>query len=273
MTSPLALPRLSWGARDAPRRALLVHGLGSSGALMWRVRAALADAGWRADAVDLRGHGSAPRALDYTVAAFAADLAETWPGGALEDADSVDAAAAAARPWDAVIGHSLGAAASVVVSADNPDWTRRLVLIDPGMVVITRNAEIVRASQERAFDDNRIEAVRAEHPDWHPNDVELKIDAVSRASRWAVEQTSVQNQPWDVRDAAARVRVPTHVIAGDPAVYSLFAGEIAKEVLAANDRFTMSIIEGAGHSPHRDKPEQTLTELLRVLGAPPPAGH
>lgn len=230
---------------------------------MWRVGASLADAGWRADAVDLRGHGSAPRALDYSVAAFAADLADTRPSGpGQEDAPG---AVDAAGPWDAVIGHSLGAAAAVVASADDAEWTRRLVLIDPGMVVMQRNAEIVRASQERAFDDNRIEVVRAEHPDWHPHDLELKVDAVARASRWAVEQTSVQNQPWDVRDAAARVRVPTHVIAADPAVYSLFTGEVAEGVLAANDLFTMSIVEGAGHSPHRDRPEAFLRQLQAVL--------
>lgn len=83
MTSPLTLPLLTWGAPDAPRRALLIHGLGSSGALMWRLGAALAETGWSATAVDLRGHGSAPRALDYTLDAFAADVrATTAPHGA-----------------------------------------------------------------------------------------------------------------------------------------------------------------------------------------------
>jgi pimeloyl-ACP methyl ester carboxylesterase len=33
-----------------------------------------------------------------------------------------------------------------------------------------------------------------------------------------------------------------------------------------NPVFSMSVIEGAGHSPHRDKPEATMAELLRVLG-------
>ena len=119
-------------------------------------------------------------------------------------------------PWDLVVGHSLGGAASVVASADHPDWTRRLVLIDPGIVVMQRDADIVRTSQERAFADNRIAVVRDEHPHWHPHDLELKVDAVARASRWAVEQTSVQNRPWDVRDAAARLTVPTHVLGADP---------------------------------------------------------
>lgn len=251
MPAPLTLPRISWGAPSASRRALLVHGLGSSGALMWRLGDALAEAGWHATAVDLRGHGGAPRSLDYTVAAFGADLAATLPEGA-------DA-------WDAVIGHSLGGAASTVAAASAPEWTRRLVLIDPAIHVDGRDAAIVRKSQERAFADTRLEVVQQEHPHWHPQDQELKVDAVLRASAWAVEQTSVQNQPWDVRADAARLTVPTHVIGADPAVYSIFTGDLADEVLAANPLITLSVVEGAGHSLHRDRPEESIRQLLEAL--------
>ncbi|PVE90998.1 MULTISPECIES: alpha/beta hydrolase [unclassified Microbacterium] len=251
MSAPLRLPRIAWGSPSASRRALLVHGLGSSGALMWRLGDALAAAGWHTTAVDLRGHGDAPRSLDYSVAAYGADLAATLP----DDGGS----------WDAVIGHSLGGAASTVAAASDPEWTRRLVLIDPAIHVDGRDASIVRRSQERAFADTRIEVVQQEHPHWHPQDHELKVDAVLRASAWAVEQTSAQNQPWDVREQAERVTVPTHVIAADPAVYSIFTGDLAAEVLAANPRFTMSVVEGAGHSLHRDKPEESIRQLLEAL--------
>ncbi|WP_312675901.1 alpha/beta hydrolase [Microbacterium sp.] len=251
MPAPVTLPRLSWGDAAAPRRALLVHGLGSSGALMWRLGDALAAAGWHATAVDLRGHGDAPRTLDYSVAAYAADLAATRPPGA--------------GPWDAVVGHSLGGAAGTVAAADDADWTRRLVLIDPAIHIVQRDAADVRRSQERAFADNRLDAVRQEHPHWHPQDQELKVDAVRRASAWAVEQTSAQNQPWDVRAHAARLTVPTHVIGGDPAVSSIFTGALADEVLASNPRISLSVVAGAGHSVHRDRPEESIRHLLEAL--------
>ncbi|MCK2031081.1 alpha/beta fold hydrolase [Microbacterium galbinum] len=251
MAAPLTLPRLSWGDPTADRHALLVHGLGSSGALMWRLGEALAESGWHAVAVDLRGHGDAPRALDYTVAAYAADLGIARPqrGGA----------------WDAVVGHSLGGASSTVAAASDPDWTRRLILLDPAIFVEGRDAKIVRKSQERAFADQRIEVVQQEHPHWHPQDWELKVDAVRRASAWAVEQTSVQNTPWDVRADAARLAVPTHVIASDPEVYSIFTGDTATDVLSANPLVTMSIVDGAGHSLHRDKPEESIRQLREAL--------
>lgn len=251
MPAPLTLPRISWGSPSASRRALLVHGLGSSGALMWRLGDALADAGWHATAVDLRGHGDAPRSLDYSVAAYGVDLAVTLPEGG--------------GAWDAVIGHSLGGAASTVAAASAAEWTRRLVLIDPAIHVDGRDAAIVRRSQERAFADTRLEVVQQEHPHWHPQDQELKVDAVLRASAWAVEQTSAQNQPWDVRAEAARLRVPTHVIGADPVVYSIFAGALADEVLAANPLISLSVVEGAGHSLHRDRPEESVRQLLEAL--------
>lgn len=249
MPAPVTLPRLSWGSLGGPR-ALLVHGLGSDGALMWRYGVALADAGWHAVAVDLRGHGTAPRALDYSIAAYAADVAAVAPDGG--------------GGWDAVVGHSLGGAASTVAAAGDPGWTRRLVLIDPAIALADEDRETVRVSQEQSFADPSVEAVRATHPDWHPIDIELKARATQRASRWAVEQTSLQNADWDVRAAAAALSVPTHVIGADPAVYSIFTGELAAEVLE-NPAVTMTVIPGAGHSPHRDRPEEAVAALLDAL--------
>ncbi|KRA23978.1 hypothetical protein ASD65_05745 [Microbacterium sp. Root61] len=252
MTAPVTLPRLSWGGPSAPLRALLVHGLGSTGALMWRYGVALSEAGWRADAVDLRGHGTAPRTLDYSVHAYAADLSATTPehGG----------------PWDLVIGHSLGGTTTTLAASADPQWTRRLLLIDPGIQLADSDREIVRSSQEQSFEDPSIAAVRAEHPHWHETDIELKALATQQASRWAVDQTSAQNDPWDIRDAASRLRVPTHIIGSDPLVHSIFTGALAEEVLR-NPVVSMSVIQDAGHSPHRDKPEETIAEVLRVLSA------
>lgn len=251
MTAPVTLPRLSWGSPHADRRALLIHGLGSNGALMWRYATWLADAGWHATAVDLRGHGVAPRALDYSIPAYAADVAHTrTPEGA---------------PWDLVIGHSLGGAAATVASADTPSWTRRLVLVDPAILLADHDREIVRASQERSFADPSIAAVRADHPTWHPQDIELKAVSAQQASPSAVEQTSVQNTPWDVRSAAARLTVPTHIIASDPKVYSIFTGPLVDEV-RRNPIVTVSVVTGAGHSPHRDLPAETMAHLANALG-------
>jgi pimeloyl-ACP methyl ester carboxylesterase len=219
---------------------------------MWRYGTALADAGWRADAVDLRGHGTAPRTLDYTLGAYAADLGATLPGSG--------------EAWDLVIGHSLGGAASTLAALADPAWTRRMVLVDPAIHLTDHDRDVVRKSQEEAFADPTVAAVRRDHPLWHEQDIELKALSARQASRWAVEQTSAQNAVWDVREAASALTIPTHVIASDPEVYSIFRGKPAESVVAANPHLTMSVVAGAGHSPHRDKPEATMAELLRILG-------
>jgi pimeloyl-ACP methyl ester carboxylesterase len=250
MVTSLTLPRLAWGSPDAEHHALLVHGLGSNAALMWRYGTALAEDGWYAVAVDLRGHGPAPRSLDYTIAAYAADVAGVR---------------ATAGAWDLVIGHSLGGAATVQAAADDPDWTRRLILVDPALRLLPHDREVVRRSQEEAFADTSIDAVRRAHPGWHPHDIELKALAAQQASEWAVAQTSAQNPEWDVLPALSRLTVPTHVIASDPAVYSIYAGKIDDAVQAANPAITQSVVAGAGHSPHRDRPDDTIRMLREVL--------
>lgn len=251
MPTPVVLPRRTWGAADAPKRALLIHGLGSNGALMWRFGAALADAGYRVDAVDLRGHGTAPRVLDYTLEAFGVDALATRPDGA-------DA-------WDLVIGHSLGGATAVLASAADPAWARRLILIDPGLRLDEADREIVRQGQADAFaNPSSVDDLRATYPHWHPHDIELKVVAIAQASQWAVEQVSSQNATWDVMDAAARLRVPTHIIGADPAVYSIFTGPVATEFLRSG-LATMSVVRGAGHSPHRDDPDATLAQLFEAI--------
>jgi len=250
MPAPVSLPRLSWGSAAAGRRALLVHGLGSTGALMWRYGVALADAGWRAEAVDLRGHGTAPRTLDYTLAAYGDDVAATRP--------------ADGGPWDLVIGHSLGGAASILASAGDPEWTRRLVLVDPAIALRGDDRADIGAGLAAAFDDPTQEAVRRAHPHWHPQDVELKAQASQVTSRWAVEQTTAQNPVWDVTDAALRVVVAVDVIAAG--VGSIFRDTPVEAAVAGNPRFRPAVVvAGAGHSPHRDDPDATIAALRSLL--------
>jgi pimeloyl-ACP methyl ester carboxylesterase len=218
---------------------------------MWRFGAALSEDGWHATAVDLRGHGRAPRALEYTIASYAGDLRATRADGG---------------SWDLVLGHSLGGAAAAIAAAADPSWARRLVLADPAIVLSDRARRGVGRAQAAAFADPSLASVRAQHPHWHETDLELKTEAARLTSPWAVEQTLAQNDPWDVTEAVLALSVPVHVLAADPDVDSVITGELAARMLNGNERISMSVVAGAGHSIHRDRPEETMRMLRQVVG-------
>ncbi|HSK98147.1 MAG TPA: alpha/beta fold hydrolase, partial [Euzebyales bacterium] len=67
---PVALPTLEWGVHGS-RRALLLHGLSSAASTWWRIADALAGAGYRVTAPDLRGHGNAPHTSSYRLSGYA----------------------------------------------------------------------------------------------------------------------------------------------------------------------------------------------------------
>jgi pimeloyl-ACP methyl ester carboxylesterase len=87
-----------WGEEGRPL-AVLVHGLAASSLTWWRVGPWFANNGWRAVAVDLRGHGQSARMLGSEgLSDLAEDLHETVSG-----------LLGAGGKVDVVVGHSLGA--------------------------------------------------------------------------------------------------------------------------------------------------------------------
>lgn len=247
----LTLPRLVWGSEDATRQALLVHGLGSSAQTCWRIGEALAEWGFLATAVDLRGHGYAPRGSRYRIEDFAGDLVHTTPP--------------TAGGWDVVIGHSIGAASAVVAAHKNPDWARTLVLLDPALVVGEERKALVHQGQLDGHDRLTEEDVARDNPHWHPLDIELRIWSARTASRFALEHAVIDNPVWDVAEQARGLTQETLVIGGDPDVDSMFTGAHAEDILQANPRISHTVITGAGHSPHRDQPEATLEALREFV--------
>jgi len=247
----VTLPRVLWGTKGAPRHVLLVHGLGSSAHTMWRLGEAFAEKGWCATAVDLRGHGNAPRTTTYRISDFADDLLLTNPTHQ--------------GNWDVVIGHSIGAASSVVAAARDVDWTKKLVLLDPALTVDPERQQMVIDAQRYAHDHLTEDEVRAESPHLHPLDIELRFTAPKQASRYALERAVLDNGHWSNEEEAAALTMPTLVVGGDPAVDSMFQGDHAARVLESNPLITHTIIDGAGHSPHRDKPEDTLRAIFDWL--------
>ncbi len=93
----MRLATTSWGEEGRPL-AVLVHGVSASWRTWWRVGPWLAQRGWQAIAVDLRGHGKSPRATyGLTPDGLTNDLYET-----------VIELLGLEEKIDVLLGHSLG---------------------------------------------------------------------------------------------------------------------------------------------------------------------
>ncbi|UDF14034.1 alpha/beta hydrolase [Antiquaquibacter oligotrophicus] len=229
---------------SAGPRILLVHGLSSSADSWWRVVEALAPHA-RVTTIDLRGHGASAPADSYALRDYASDLPR--------------------ENWDAVVAHSLGGAAAVL-AASQPGFARSLVLLDPVLEVPEADFEAVLADQvsELRLDEA---SVAAEKPHWDERDRAAKLVGVRSVDPAAVEGSFRDTGRWDVRAEARALRSPTLLIAGDPAIYTMLDPELGRTLAAENESIDYRVIAGAGHSPHRDKPEETLAVLTeRLLG-------
>lgn len=230
-------------------RALLIHGLGSSPGGWWRVRGWLEEAGWLAETVALLGHGGRGAAPGYALDAYVAD---------------VRAATSEGRPYDLVVGHSLGGTVCTVIAADDPGWTRRLVLLDPVWYVPPEDLAAVAADQASDLGLTSTSLTTAK-PHWDERDIAAKVSAIAQVDPAAVRRTFADPGRWDVRDTARRILAPTLVLGGDPSVYTMLEPTDARAASEAAPAMEYRIVPGAGHSPHRDVPDATRALLLEWL--------
>ncbi len=219
----MRLATYEWGAGG--RVALLVHGLMGDHRLWRRVGPALAGRGYRAVAVDLRGHGASPRADAYRPGLFADDLVETLPHGA-----------------DLAVGHSLGGLA-LLLAAERLR-PRRAVYCDPAWHAADparrTGPEVFR--QYAALGRRQIAFLS---PRWSDGDLDAEVAALGL---------------WD--PAAAGFldgRPPTGFLPERAVVPSLVqlagAGSLLgprEAALLAARGFEVRSVEGAGHCVMRD---------------------
>jgi pimeloyl-ACP methyl ester carboxylesterase len=129
---------------------LLVHGFASSSRINWLNPSwfvALNKAGFRAIAIDNRGHGESEKLYapaDYPVATMAEDAARLLDHLGVETAD--------------VIGYSMGGRIGVALAIEHPARVRRLVLggVGESLVAGMRNGEAIAQALE-ASDPEEVE--------------------------------------------------------------------------------------------------------------------
>ncbi|MFE5300973.1 alpha/beta fold hydrolase [Streptomyces sp. NPDC056632] len=225
----------TWGAGE--RVALLVHGLMSDHRTWRRVGPALAERGYRAVAVDLRGHGASGRATGpagYAPRDHADDLVASLPAGA-----------------ELAIGHSLGALAlALAVERLAP---RRAVYVDPAWQLPGGR----HGYRPEMFTEAKLltrEQVRLFNPRWTEEDLDVELDTV----RVWDERSAHGLVPFAGRDLGPRrPEVPSLVVLAEPSMLVP-----AGHALRLKERgFELRSVPGAGHTVQRDDFDGFMTAL------------
>lgn len=239
---------------------LIVHGLFGSGRNWGVIARHLADTRDTVT-VDMRNHGTSPRAATQSYADMAADLAEviaTLPG-----------------PVD-VLGHSMGGKASMVLALTHPDLIRRLVVADIAPVAYThdqtlhidamRNLDLTGVTT-RSEADRRLSATT---PDPALRAFFLQsLDLKTTPPRWRLNLDVLEAEMPKIvgwPDSSGSFPGATLFLSGADSSYVLPDHRPAIRALFPRSRFAK--LPEAGHWLHAEKPRE-FEETVRVfLNAP-----
>ncbi len=233
-----------WIGEPAPRALVFLHeGLGSI--TQWRdTPAVLAAATARPALVYARqgyGHSTpvaVPRPLTYMH----------------DEAARLPAVLAAAGVTDAVlVGHSDGASIALIAAAAGSAAVRGLVLVAPHVFVEDVSVASIAAAAT-AYTEGDLRARLANH---HA-DVDGAFWGWNRAWR------DPAFRAWNLEGLLHDVRVPTLVVQGDADAYGT-RDQVDAIAAQLGGPYEIAIIEGAGHSPFRDKPEEVHPRIASFI--------
>jgi pimeloyl-ACP methyl ester carboxylesterase len=245
-----------------------VHGWGCSAYTFRRVLRPLADAGVRAAAPDLRGHGWSSKPLH--AAAYGPEALADWLAHVL-DALALDRVV--------LLGHSLGGQVALELALTSPERVAGLVLAAPlGLSPVGRlralrlatpdllapllprlaSRAAVRLGIASSYGPGATFTERDVDEYWAPT----ADPAFARAVRLVAHAS---NWP-PVPEARLRaVACPTHVLLG--AHDNLIAAPAVRALAAVLPRGTFDVLAGVGHVPPEEAPDAVLAAVHGVLRA------
>jgi len=249
-----------WGREDDPL-AVLVHGVTASSRTWWRVGPWLAENGWQAVAVDLRGHGESPRATHgLGLEDLADDLHDTL-AALLEPEERVDV----------LLGHSLGALAALELCREHAGLVGRLVLEEPpgsesiDFDEISRGVEADVARAREAPEDHKQEQLD-ENPSWSEGDSIANVESLRRCDAEPVAAIVRNGLHYDLNALIGSVEISTLLVLGSGARGSALPEPERSAVADALRRGTVETFD-AGHGVHRDDFEGYVRLLSNWLNS------
>jgi pimeloyl-ACP methyl ester carboxylesterase len=252
------------------RPLVLAHGATDNGLCWTRVARAL-ESEYDVIMPDARGHGlSEAPPMGYSNADHASDLAGFIRALGLE------------RP--AVGGHSMGAATTMRLIADEPSLMSCAILEDPPIWIGERQVagpsgenprEAIRRMVLDAQANGREAAMargRANSPTWDETEFGPWADAKLQVSRPFLEElgTSV-GRPQDWRELLPRAQCPVVLITSDPERGGIVTPEAAAEAQRLLPSLQVVRLSGAGHNIRREQFEPFVAAVRAFLAAQYPS--
>jgi pimeloyl-ACP methyl ester carboxylesterase len=260
-----------FGTEDCPT-VLLLHGGGQTRHAWHATAASLADAGWCAIAVDLRGHGQSTHPQP--------------PAYALDDfADDVRALIAACSDRPIVIGASLGGIASLLAITEAPAApAARLILVDVAHRFQPRGGGRIVSFMEQSPDGfatlaDAADAIAAYLPHRpRPRDTAgLSHNLRERDGRWVwhwdpqvlTQARTLIADPAQLSNrltrAAARLRLPCLLVRG--ADSDVLSEDVAREFTDIAADADLAEVPGAGHMVAGDNNGAFTAAICAWLGS------
>lgn len=241
---------------------VMAHGVTDSG-LCWSPVAEALAAVFDLIMVDARGHGqsSAPE-QGYGPTEQAEDLRGLIAGLGLE------------RP--AILGHSMGAATTLVLAATYPDLPGKILLEDPpawwmsGPVQEPASDERVSGMRDWMLGlksktrEELISQMRADAPGWSEGELGPWADSKMLVSPNVVSVFNGASAPVEWAALLPKITCPALLITGDPAQGAIVTDEQAIALKTMVPQLQVEHIPGAGHNIRRDQFERYL-KIVRTF--------
>jgi pimeloyl-ACP methyl ester carboxylesterase len=238
---------------------VLLHGIGSRGASWWPVIDPLAER-FHLYQLDLRGHGASGKPeRGYLMDDYAADL------DAVLDALELEV--------PRIIGHSLGALATLVWASERPQRAAALVLEDPSLRTPPTILEAFDGWQQLAALTPMQAAAwyRQEYPEWSDADCLRRAETITMtapgvfAELRAEAEKALRNSTTDRMHILAGIESPALLIHGNPERGGVVAPEDIARFRQVMPHGRVAGIHSAGHNLHRDASEDFLATVVPFL--------
>jgi len=152
-------------------------------------------------------------------------------------------------------GHSIGGIMSLDIADAYPDWCTGVVSVSAMAQSEPRTRDGLLEAERYFADPERF----ARLAKWHGDKARWILDS------WIGLWLSDDFRHWSLADEITRVRCPVLVIHGDEDEYGSSASPETIRRLTGGAA-EVAILEGCGHRPQRERPDEVLDLVARFLG-------